>query len=563
MAQVLLFHAWTIGSLIGVDAFILVSAFLMTSSFIRRSEAGHMPFFIERWGNTFKRLLPPLVVVVLATLAATFYFLPATRWKETTIQAFASITYWENWRLVEVAADYYANDHGLSSPLQHLWSMSMQGQIFLLWPLLMTLCVLFARKRGIGIRQVVIVAFGILTVASLAWLIFWAPQDGSIYFDTRARIWEFAFGSMVAAAAPWLKLGKQAAAIVSTVALAVLLLFCLVSIGSYPGPMAIFPMASTSVLMLYGPTIRGFGVERFLSWKPLTALGDISYAVYLIHWPIFVIYLAYNGKDSFTLVEGSALIIVSVVLAWLLTTLVDNPLRHLPWANSSTPHKYVVVFVSLLVGLVPVGFVYLWIDSHRSHVDDQFFGAGQGLTSNEYYTAIPGSGPGSNEYPGARVLLGGAEDLTYSESPIPGPLEDNLFMRWADQCPDDFKDSFAEAKQGFCTAHGDLESSRARVLVAGSSHAQMLLVAPIVPLLDANDWSALGHFRGGCPWTMPGAQIPAHGQETIDDCTTINQALLDQVDIYKPDYAFLVVTTTRPTAESDIESLVPEVKELI
>ena len=120
MAQVLLFHAWTIGSPIGVDSFIMISAYLMTSSFLRRSEAGHMPFFIERWGNTLKRLLPPLVVTVLATLGASLLILPLGRWKETTIQSFASITYWENWRLVAVSADSYANDRAISSTLQRL-----------------------------------------------------------------------------------------------------------------------------------------------------------------------------------------------------------------------------------------------------------------------------------------------------------------------------------------------------------------------------------------------------------------------------------------------------------
>ena len=85
MVQVLLYHAWRIGSPIGVDAFIMISAYLMTSSFMRRSEAGRMPFFLERWANTFKRLLPPLVVTVFATVIASFIILPRSRWVEQAI----------------------------------------------------------------------------------------------------------------------------------------------------------------------------------------------------------------------------------------------------------------------------------------------------------------------------------------------------------------------------------------------------------------------------------------------------------------------------------------------
>lgn len=561
MLQVLLFHAWAVGSPIGVDAFILVSAFLMTSSFVRRSEAGRMPFFVERWGNTFKRLLPPLVVVVLATLAGTFFFLPATRWKETTVQAFASITYWENWRLVEVAADYYADDHGLSSPLQHLWSMSMQGQVFLLWPLLMTLCVLLARRLKVGVRPVVMITFGALAVLSLVWLIGFAPEDGSVYFDTRARIWEFAFGSMVAAAAPWLKLPKRVAAVASGLAFATLLVFCLVPIGSYPGPMAIFPMASTSVLMLYGPTTKGMGVEKLLSWRPLTSLGDISYAVYLVHWPIFVFYLAQKGEGGFSPLEGIALIAASVTLAWILTKTVDDPLRKLPWANASTARKYVVIVASLAAGLTPIAAVYTWIESRTAGNASALAPQSGDLTSTEYYTAIPESGPGSPQFPGARVLVD--KDVTYlfEESPIPDPLQDSLYSRWENECSEDFNTSIETSEEAWCTAHGDPDTSEARVLVAGSSHAEQLLVAQIVPLMNANNWSGYAVLRGNCPWTMPGADILDDREQVQEDCNRVNTALLQQLDEYQPDYTFLVVTQT--DSHTNEEVVFPGILELV
>ena len=139
MLQVLFFHAWFVGSPIGVDAFIMISAFLMTSSFIRRSEAGATPSVLERWATTFKRLLPPLAITVAVTLTASIALLPARRWQDTVDQSFASLTYWQNWLLAHVSTDYFAEDHALASPLQHLWSMSMQGQMFLLWPALMAL----------------------------------------------------------------------------------------------------------------------------------------------------------------------------------------------------------------------------------------------------------------------------------------------------------------------------------------------------------------------------------------------------------------------------------------
>ena len=188
MIQVLGFHAWRIGSPIGVDAFIMISAYLMTGAFVRRAEAGRTPWVIERWLRTFKRLMPPLVVTVLITVAASLLILPRNRWIEVLVQGAASVTYWQNWRLAAVSADYFADNHAVSSPLQHLWSMSMQGQVFLLWPVLMAVCAGLASRMHLSVRRVVAVAFAVLAAVSLIWLMTSAPANGSVYFDTRARI---------------------------------------------------------------------------------------------------------------------------------------------------------------------------------------------------------------------------------------------------------------------------------------------------------------------------------------------------------------------------------------
>lgn len=346
MIQVLLFHAWHVGSPIGVDAFIMISAFLMAASFIRRADQGSMPFFVERWLNTFKRLLPPMVVVVLLTVVFSALILPRTRWLETVTQGLASVVYLQNWRLVETSADYFASDHAQASPLQHLWSMSMQGQVFLLWPVLMTLCVLIARRFGREIRTVAFWAFSLLTAISLGWLLFLAPNDGSVYFDTRARIWEFSLGSALAAVAPRLRLGGRGGCIAGWVGLSVLVVYGLVSIGSYPGPMAAVPMLAVSAILLFPVGAGKLGVSRVLALRPLVRLGDVSYAVYLIHWPVFVLYLAFVGRPSLGPLDGVALIALSVVLAWGLTQWVDDPLRSWRWVNQQTSHKAVVVAIS-------------------------------------------------------------------------------------------------------------------------------------------------------------------------------------------------------------------------
>lgn len=535
MVQVLLFHAWTVGSPIGVDAFILISAYLMTSSFVRRSEAGHMPFFVERWANTFKRLLPPLAIVVLATLGASFLLLPANRWREMVVQSFASLTYWENFRLAEVAADYFASDHALSSPLQHLWSMSMQGQMFLLWPLIMSAAVLFARWRNLPLRQVVFAAFATLAVLSLVWLVLHDSSGGDIYFDTRARIWEFAFGSSIAAAAPWLKLRGRAASIAASLGLATILLFSLVSIGSYPGPMALFPMAATSAILLYAPHQPGRFVEKVLSVRPLTALGDISYAVYLVHWPIFVFFLVTTDAETLSIQRGLALMAVSIAVAWVLTKGVDDPLRKLPWANRNTRNKVIMALGTLALGLIPVFFASSYVNAFEKREEERV------------------ATPKSLEHPGAAAFLG---EVTpdFTEPPIPGPTV--VRKQWATlggECDPWVEDHIPKEQNQFCTATGNPDTAGGRALIVGNSHAQQLLLPMVEPLAQERNWRVEAILKGACPFGVPDAYE--------DECVNHNETVLDYVNIFDPDYVFLLVTRT--ATDSPKEELVPGVVELV
>lgn len=549
MIQVLLFHAWTIGSPIGVDAFILVSAYLMTSSFVRRVEAGRMPRVPDRWARTFKRLLPPLVTVVLATLAGCFFFLESGRWREMVVQAFASITYWENWRLVHVAADYYADDGALASPFQHLWSMSMQGQIFVIWPVLMALCAFLARRLGIGVRGVVVAGFGLVAVFSLGWLLLQTPGDASVYFDTRARIWEFALGSMIAAAAPWLRLPPRASEVASVAGLAVLVTFCLVPIGTYPGPVAAVPMAAASTILLYAPVAQHGLTRRFLSWRPLVALGDVSYSVYLIHWPIFVFFLSGTGQSQLGFLAGTVLSVASIALAFLLTRAVDLPSQNAVWANESTRRRYLFIALWLAVGMVPIAASWVYVTEREQKLVGSLELEEQAAA--ESWTP-PSSGPGSLDFPGAHVLLG--DSLAgFAQDPIPDPGLPRHFATWDGDCTDWAQKHLGQEQNTSCTRYGQVEGADAKVLIAGNSHTQQLLVPQVEPLLASQGWTAEAVLRGACSWGHPAAYT--------GECDQHNAALLEYVDLYQPDYVFLMVTRT--ATDSPDEVLIPGVEELI
>ena len=139
--MVVTYHVWLGRVSGGVDIFLLISAFLMTLASSRKVESGSPLRLRAATGCTcFKRLLPAAVVVILGVLAGTWAILPQSRWPDVLDQAWASLLYRQNWLLADTAVDYYAQDHSGASPLQHFWSLSIQGQVFILWPLVFAGC---------------------------------------------------------------------------------------------------------------------------------------------------------------------------------------------------------------------------------------------------------------------------------------------------------------------------------------------------------------------------------------------------------------------------------------
>ena len=528
MMQVLAYHAWRIGSPVGVDAFIMISAYLMTGSFVRRTEAGRMPFFAERWANTFKRLLPPLVVTVLATLGASALILPQTRWDELITQGVASVTYWQNWRLAVVSADYFAANRGAASPLQHLWSMSMQGQVFLAWPLLMTCCVLLAGALHVRPRRIVAGAFAVLAAASLWWLLASAPDDPTVYFDTRARLWEFALGSAIAAAAPWIRPRGIAARVLSWAGLVALVVYCVVPIGHYPGPMAAAPMLAVSAILLVEESPTPGSVQHLLSWRPLAALGDMSYCVYLIHWPVFVLTMSVLRRTQLGTGRALGAIALSLVLAWLMRRYVDRPAQDRPTGDRLAVRKGLIVAVALALGLGPLYGTRAVLDNRRAV---------------ERATVMDASG--DPRFPGP-TALSTAEPVDYTTSPIPGPLtlHDDWVPSFPEACPSDHDALLAGTKTN-CAVLPGADADSPRVVVVGDSHAQQTIVPLAAELASRHGWQVTEYLTGSCAFGIWDAYRAS--------CVQRNEAVLDLLTDDPPDIVMLQSTETMQDHSDEIQ----------
>ncbi|MEU2121364.1 acyltransferase family protein, partial [Nocardia niwae] len=206
IALVVAFHIWFGRVSGGVDVFLVLSGFFFTGSLLRGAESTGAIRLAHTARRLARRLLPALVTLLAAVVAATVLLRPFTQWDEMAAQTLASLLYYQNWYLALSWSDYLAADPSVS-PLQHLWSMAVQTQFYVFALLAVAsaaaLCRRFARPAAL--RPVLAIALAVGVTASFLYAAHGAAvHQGWNYYDSFARAWELLAGALLAVAAPWL-----------------------------------------------------------------------------------------------------------------------------------------------------------------------------------------------------------------------------------------------------------------------------------------------------------------------------------------------------------------------
>ena len=189
---VVLFHLWpdaVPGGFVGVDVFFAISGFLITGLLLRDVQVLGTVSLPAFWARRARRLLPAPLLVVLVCAAATVAFVPLTAWDQFFTEFRASTAYVQNWHLASASVDYFAANDA-PSPVRHFWSLSAEEQFYLVWPLLMVVGVLIARRTGGARRGAITLVLGIATLLSLVCSIVLTASDPSVaYYATPTRAW--------------------------------------------------------------------------------------------------------------------------------------------------------------------------------------------------------------------------------------------------------------------------------------------------------------------------------------------------------------------------------------
>ncbi|MFJ3031350.1 acyltransferase family protein [Rothia terrae] len=554
---VVMYHVWFGKVSGGVDVFLLVSAFLLSLSNLRKINE-HKPLnLIKYWLHVFQRLMPTAGVVLLLTLLASYFIMPASRFAAMVADAKASLLYYQNWHLAFSAVDYYQQNATLKTPFQHFWSLSMQGQIFFLWPILFAIVALLVRKFRFNLMGSALMVFGTVFVASLTWsVISTQTQQAFAYFDTRARLWEFAAGTLIAMGSMLWKAPRVLRIVMGWVGVV-----GLVSAGmvlpvetGFPGYLALWPIVSGALVMLAGNTESRFGVDRILMSRPLLWVGESAYALYLVHWPLLILYMVFTNKPHAGVVDGALIIGVAVGLAWVLHRFVEQPLRGgkttraqkkdttAPWAakpasswRTNNPWIRPIITVIACLALIggPIAVAQNWVTDRDSRMEQ-----------------LAETGAGTDEFPGAAAIQNG-EPALYAYPPIPASNPQSQFDGLTQQCSD--ASSMPSGLEKYCAEDSWGSEDEPLTVVVGDSHAEQAL-ASYRPIAEDNQSNMRAFLLGGCHFTVV---LDSPEQ----DCNTFRKQAMQEILRERPDNVLMLVTAAQPGSNQEV--LIPGIEETV
>ncbi|MDH3704486.1 MAG: acyltransferase [Acidimicrobiia bacterium] len=335
------------GGFVGVDVFFVLSGYLITRQLWSEAERHGTIDVLGFWGRRVRRLVPAAAVMVVAVVAVAAMVASPLAWDATSGAAVASSLSLSNVWFGMQSADYFAADVA-ANPLLHTWSLAVEEQFYLVWPVL--LLALAGRRRRTWVLSV-----GLVSALSF-WLGLVLTARGTpwAFYASPARAWELGLGALVAlvwvhspVAVPRLRLvvaGVGVAAVVSSV-----LLFDATT--AFPGAWALLPAGGTAMVLAADASI----LRPVLSVAPAQWLGRLSYGWYLWHWPVLVFGAALAGPLGS--MERTVLAAASLVLAMVMHRLVEQPVRFSPVLARSTGRSMALggVLTAVVVMAVMVG----------------------------------------------------------------------------------------------------------------------------------------------------------------------------------------------------------------
>ena len=336
---------WLRGGFVGVDVFFVLSGYLITGLLLQEIDTTGGVRFLAFYARRLQRLLPALLLMVAGVALAAALLLPPTEQPFQATGAASAAVWLSNMHFAFARLSYFGPS-AESNLFLHTWSLGVEEQFYLIWPALLVL-VLGARRGKQAVvhsRRLKIAMLVVLAISLAACILFTGTAPQLAFYLMPARAWQFALGALVFLYA------RRAAAVVddtlvqtppSSGAARIAYATGWLGLGAiiaaslwfgpdmpYPGVRAVLPSIGAAAILLAGSWLPAAGVARMLSVRPMQALGRVSYAWYLWHWPVLLLGAQWLERD--TPVDRGALVLLSLALAVLSYRFVEAPIRRNP-----------------------------------------------------------------------------------------------------------------------------------------------------------------------------------------------------------------------------------------
>lgn len=363
VTAVFLYHSridWLPGGFLGVDLFFVLSGYLITSLLLVEWEARNRIDLRRFWLRRARRLLPALVVVVLASLVLSAIFARQDL-ARTRSDVFSSLFYFANWHQI-VANRSYFNLMGNPSLLQHTWSLAVEEQFYIVWPLLLVPCLVLVGRK----RMPMIVIAGIAASAALMWILYNPNDPSRVYYGTDTRAFLLLMGILLALVWPWIVRLRQAVPLLELFGIAALVGSVLLFRQMQDFNPTLYRGGDLAAAFCFAVLVAAVahpktGIGEALGVAPLRWIGERSYGIYLWHWPIIILVAGVNARPSVGVVVAEAALVLAV--AALSYKYVEQPIRtgSLQRRLAQHPRRYRLEVVGAgALGLV-VAFAILFV----------------------------------------------------------------------------------------------------------------------------------------------------------------------------------------------------------
>jgi peptidoglycan/LPS O-acetylase OafA/YrhL len=555
VAGVVVYHLWPRalpGGFVGVDVFFVVSGFLITQQLVDEATESGRISLTQFWARRIRRILPAALVVLAAAAAAVVLLVPRVAWHDNLPDIRASAAYVENWQLAGRAVDYLAAEAD-PSLVQHYWSLSVEEQFYLVWPLLLLLAVGLARRLpGRDPRAWPAAVLAAAGLSSFVVSVLWTASDPrTAFFATPTRAWEFAAGGLAATLVPgggWTGGERVRAATGAAGFVVVLAALALISGDEpFPGTIALVPVLGATLVVAAGLPARGAG--RLVGLAPVQWVGDRSYAIYLWHWPLLVAlpWVVHHEADGRDLV---AVLVATLALAALTKVAVEDPVRRGRTWRSRTWLTYAipVVGVSVLVAATTVV-------TDRAQTEQARAAATERANADRQIQALvaapaPKAGRATAARPRSCFGAAAMDPADRCPHPFARPASLDPAVAAGDGPTDPCLQKADVASPTYCTLGRTTHPART-IAVVGNSHAWRLLPA-LELYADQHGWRILVAVRINCLGLVTSAD-----QGPSRNCLTWSAAVqhrlltlhgLDGVIFVGYSYADAFTIGTHPTA---------------